>query len=183
VALGREDLPVEFEEYVAQRYRSLCRFAGVLSGDPVLAEEVVADALATAFEQWDRIRCADSPHAYVRKMVLNEYLRWRRRSARMAVRRDVAELLAPVADHADAHADQQRLLVEMRGLPAKQRAAIVLRYYEELSFAEIADLLGSGENAVRSNISRGLRTLRVQLADDPGVASFPDQPIAVEARS
>jgi RNA polymerase sigma factor (sigma-70 family) len=107
----------------------------------------------------------EHPHAYVRKIVLTEYLGWRRRSQRLAVRADLTDLIAAVPDHADAHADRAQLAAEIRRLPPKQRAAIALRYLEGLEYAEIAELLGSGENAVRSNISRGLRQLRVQFAE------------------
>jgi RNA polymerase sigma-70 factor (sigma-E family) len=172
---------VEFEVYVHQRRQALARFATILSSDPGLADEIVSDVLGTAFERWATIRNADSPHAYVRKMVLNEYLGWRRRSARMAVRAEIGDLLKPVVDHADEHAEHEQLARELKRLPAKQRAAIVLRYYEDLPFAEIAELLGSGENAVRSNISRGLRQLRIQITE-PEVTDQPDAPTTLEVR-
>ena len=173
---------MEFEDYVAQRRKALCRFAGVLCGDPRLADELVADTLGNAFERWDKVSRTDNLHAYVRRMLLNEYLSWRRRAARMAVRPDVTDLVAPVADHADAHAEQQQLLVELRLLPDKQRAAVVLRYYEGLSYAEIADLLGGSEITARSNVSRALRRLRVQLTDEPGGSTFPVPRSVLEAR-
>jgi RNA polymerase sigma-70 factor (sigma-E family) len=165
---------VDFVEYVAGHRRALLRFATVLSADPHLADDVVADALATAFVRWDSVSRAHNPHAYMRRVVLNEYLGWKRRAARVAIRTDVADLVPAAADHAQAHADHQELVAQLRRLPTKQRCAIVLRYYEGLPFAEIAALLGTGENAVRSNISRGLRKLRVQLSEEtddaPGVA-------------
>jgi len=157
---------VEFDQYVSDSRRALFRFAVVLTGDPVLAEDVVADALSNAYERWSTVSAAEHVHAYVRKMVLNEYLGWRRRAARLSIRADLTDLAEPAPDHADRHAEAQALVAEMRRLPPKQRAAVVLRYYEGLSFAEIADLLGSGENAIRSNISRALQRLRVQLTDD-----------------
>ena len=64
-----------------------------------------------------------------------------------------------------ARAEQQGLVDELRALPPKQRAAIVLRYFEGLEFGEIASVLGTGENAVRSNISRGLARLRIQMTE------------------
>lgn len=154
---------MDFEDYVARHRRALFRFAAVLCGSPRLAEDVVSDALGAAFERWERIGGLEHPHAYVRKMVLTGYLGWRRRAQRLAVRADLTDLVPAAPDHADAHADRAHLAAEIRRLPPKQRAAIVLRYFEELEYAEIAELLGSGENAVRSNISRGLAHLRVQL--------------------
>lgn len=171
---------VDFEQYVAQRRPALFRFAVVLCGDPVLADDVVSDTLGRAYERWAQVGAADHVHAYLRRMVLNEYLSLRRRAARTAVRDDVGDLLPPVADPADAHAARHELVAELRRLPAKQRAAVVLRYYEGLPFAEIAQLLGSGENAVRSNVSRGLAALRVQLAD-PGDGPYPRRHTTEEA--
>ena len=166
-----------FDRYVAEKRQALFRFAVVLCGDPVLADDVVADALATAFERWDRVGSADNVHAYVRKMVLNEYLGWRRRAARLSIRADVSDLIPSAPDHAEAGAEAYALVAELRQLPAKQRAALVLRYYEGLPFSEIAHLLGTGENAVRSNISRALKRLRVQLTDDDAASPIA----AVEA--
>lgn len=114
---------MDFEEYVAQRHRGLCRFACVLCGDPALAEELVSDTLGNAFARWERVSAADNPHAYVRRMLVNEYLGWRRRSARTTIRADVTDLVTPVTDHAEGYADRQLLLAELRTLPAKQRAA------------------------------------------------------------
>jgi RNA polymerase sigma-70 factor (sigma-E family) len=156
---------VEFETYMADRRRTLFRFAVVLTGDAVLAEDVLADALATAYEKWTQVRAADNIHAYVRRMIVNEYLGHRRRTARLSLRNDVGDLGEATPDPAVRHAVAAELLSELDRLPPKQRAAIVLRYYEGLTFAEIAEVLGSGENAIRSNISRGLQKLRVQLTD------------------
>jgi RNA polymerase sigma-70 factor (sigma-E family) len=173
---------VELAQYVIERRTALFRFAVVLTGDPVLADEIVSDAIAKAFEQWTRVSAADNVHAYVRRMVLNEFLGWRRRAARVAVRSDVAELVAPVADHAAAHAEQQRMVDELRLLPPKQRAAVVLRFYEGLPYRDIAELLGSGENAVRSNVFRALATLRIQLTDQPDESDRPAPMTIAEAR-
>jgi len=98
-------------------------------------------------------------------MVVNEYVGWRRRRARTSVVADLSELLSPVPSTDSASDERAALVGELRGLPPKQRAAIVLRYYEGLPDAEIAAALGCGENAVRSNISRGLARLRVHLTD------------------
>ena len=163
---------MDFDEYVAANRQALFRFAVVLTGDVVLADDVVADALARAFEKWATVGAATSIHAYVRKMVVNEYLSWRRRTARVGVRAELVDVADPHSDHPAAYADHEQLVFELRSLPAKQRAAVVLRYYEGLSFAEIGRLLGTGENAVRSNISRALARLRVQMTESGG-ENFP----------
>jgi RNA polymerase sigma-70 factor (sigma-E family) len=158
---------VEFEEYFRERRIALFRFAVMLTGNPALADELVSDVLGKAFERWAQVAAADNVHAYVRRMVVNEYLGWRRRHARTTPVADLTTLADPARDHGDAYGDQQELLAELNQLPAKQRAAVVLRYYEGLSFAEIATELGSGENAVRSNISRALARLRIAMTDSP----------------
>jgi len=168
---------VEFEEYFRERRIALFRFAVVLTGDPALGDELVADVLGTAYERWAQVAAADNVHAYVRRMVVNEYLGWRRRRTRTAPVADLTVVADPARDHGDAYGDQQELLAELRQLPAKQRAAVVLRYYEGLSFAEIGAVLGSGENAVRSNISRALARLRIAMTD----AGQPQPENAMEA--
>lgn len=152
---------MEFEEYVRARRLALFRFAVVLCGDPVLADEVVSDVLAVAFERWAQVSAATNVHAYVRKMVVNSYLSWRRRRGRVTPVSDLESLLGAAPEQDDV----RYLVDELRSLPAKQRAAIVLRYCEGMTDAEIAEVLGSGENAVRSNISRGLAKLRIQLTE------------------
>ena len=171
---------MDLGEYVAARRPALFRFAVVLTGDPVLAEDVLADALAQATERWPQVRAADNVHAYVRRMVLNEYLGWRRRAARLAVRDDVGDLLAPTADPAEAHAEHAALVAELRRLTAKQRAAVVLRFYEGLAYTDVARLLGCRESAARSIVHRALAALRVQLTEEPQRPDIPPIP-ATEA--
>lgn len=156
---------MEFEEYVRARRSALFGFAVVLCGDPVLADEIVGNVLGTAFEKWTRVSAADNVHAYVRRMVVNEFVTWRRRRIRVSPWNDLSTLAAPSGDHGVVHAEQQALLYELRQLPPKQRAALVLRYYEGLSYVEIAQMLGSGENAVRSNVTRALSRLRITLTE------------------
>jgi RNA polymerase sigma factor (sigma-70 family) len=164
---------VDLGEYVTERRQALFRFAVVLTGDPVLAEDVLADALARATERWPQVAAADNVHAYVRRMVLNEYLGWRRRVARMTVREDVADLLPPADDPAVAFAEHAALAGELRRLKPKQRAAVVLRFYEGLGYGEIARLLDCRESAARSIVHRALAVLRVRLSEDVTGTSRP----------
>jgi RNA polymerase sigma-70 factor (sigma-E family) len=179
---GREDRDVTFEEYATGRRRALFRFAVVLCGNPVLAEDLVADVLGRVFERWAQVSAADNIHAYVRRMVVNEFLGWRRRSGRTSAHADLDDVAVPVADHADGRADRLALISELGKLPRQQRAALVLRYYEGLSYAEIAATLGSGENAARSNVSRALATLRIEMTDEPAGRCRTDRPTRAEAR-
>jgi RNA polymerase sigma-70 factor (sigma-E family) len=160
--------PVDFDDYVVRNRRALMRFATVLSGQTWLADDLVADVLGRAFEQWDRIGAVAHPHAYVRRMIVNDYLSWRRRLARTTPRADI-EASGSVSDGAQEHADRDAMITRLAALPRKQRAAVVLRYYAGMSDADIAALLGCREITVRSQISRALATLRFTHAGDAPV--------------
>jgi RNA polymerase sigma-70 factor (sigma-E family) len=160
-----------FEEYLTGARHRLFRFAVVLCGDPVLAEDIVTDVLGRAYERWHQVGAADNVHAYVRRMVVNEYLTWRRRAARSSPRADLVDLVDRVGsspDHGGRHAERDALRFELDRLPKQHRAAIVLRYYEDMPDDEIADVLGCRIGTVRSSISRGLATLRIVMSDSEG---------------
>lgn len=152
---------MEFEEYVDEYLSRLTRFAAVLTADTSAAEDVLQTVLAKACAQWQRVSAAESPHAYVRRMIVNEHLSWRRRRQRLVLRADLDDLVAAAPDHAGRHAERLDLLDQVLTLPARQRATVVLRYYEGLDDDEIARTLGCGASTVRSNIARALATLRV----------------------
>lgn len=160
---------VQFEQYVVQSRQRLYRFAVVLCGDTVLAGDLLSDVLGRAFERWTHVSAARDPHAYVRRMLVNAFVDHQRRRARTVPSADVARLAdvraerlgTAVPDPGDAETDRAALLHDLARLPARQRAAIVLRYYADLDDDEIAATLGCRAGTVRSYISRGLATLRV----------------------
>jgi RNA polymerase sigma-70 factor (sigma-E family) len=162
---------VSFEEFVAARLPALLRYAVVLTGDRDLAEDLVQDVLVTAHRRWKRIAATDRPDQYVYRMVTNAYLSWRRRwSTRHIVLLEPPDRPAAGAGPED-RPQHSELWLRLARLPRQQRAAIVLRYYEGLSVAETADVLGCAPATVRSNTSRALAALRVaapQLAYDQG---------------
>ena len=149
------------------RLPSLLRYAVVLTGDRDFAQDVVQEALARAHVRWRRISDSASPEAYVRRMVLNEYLSWRRRWAVRhvhAVGERLVELddaRGGVADHAQGVVDADELWHRLATLGRKQRAVLVLRYYEQLQDEAIAELLSCSPATVRSQASKALRTLRL----------------------
>lgn len=155
---------VQFETYVEQRRKSLFRFAVVLCGNPVLAEDILTDVLGRAYEKWDRVGAADNVHAYVRRMIVNEYVGWWRRLARTTPVADVAEP-DPAPDPADQHAERTAVVAELAKLPRKQRAVLVLRFYEGMSDHEVAQVLGCRPSTVRSNASRALAALRIGMSE------------------
>jgi RNA polymerase sigma-70 factor (sigma-E family) len=156
-----------FEEFTAGRLPALLRYAAVLTGDRGLAEEVVQEVLLRSYQRWQHIGGLDSPEHYVRRMITNEYLSWRRRWARVVPHADVDLNRADDLDHAGRHAEREELVAELAKLPRRQRAVLVLRYYAGLSDAEIAEELGCSAGTVRGYASRALAALRVELRPTP----------------
>lgn len=149
-----------FDEWARARLPALLRFAAALTGDRGLAEDVVQEVLIRAYGRWRHIADMEQPEAYLRRMVTNEYLSWRRRWGRI-----IPHASPPQAgvrpDHANAHAERDAIHAELARLPRRQRAVLVLRYYAHLTDAEIADALNCPQGTVRSLASRALATLRV----------------------
>jgi RNA polymerase sigma-70 factor (sigma-E family) len=153
-----------FEEFAAERLPDLLRFTGVLTGDRGIAEDLAQEVLIRAHARWHKIEKLDRPERYVRKMILNESLSWRRRSWRLVpsgLGSEVDYRSAP--DHAVGYAERDALTAELAKLPARQRAVLALRYYEGLSDSEIADALGCTPGTVRGYASRALAALRVEM--------------------
>jgi len=165
------DSPLAFEPWVAARGAALLRLAIALTGDRADADDVVAEALSRALVRWDRISRADDVDAYVRRMVVNAHTsRWRRFRRR---EQPVAQVWAPGTAAqtpgpeaaGEAAADRARLWAACATLPDAQRVAVVLRFYEDLTYAEIADLTGVREGSARSRVSRGLAALRIEMGE------------------
>ncbi|APU13009.1 MULTISPECIES: SigE family RNA polymerase sigma factor [Actinoalloteichus] len=152
-----------FDDFVATRLRDLLRYATVLSCDPHLAEDIVQEVLIRAQSRWRRIGALDSPLHYVRRMVTNEFLSWRRRRATRDVSvppESFSGLVETGHDPIVVFDERDAMLTRIARLPPRQRAALVLRYYEGLAHAEIASIMRCSEGTARSNISRALATLR-----------------------
>jgi RNA polymerase sigma-70 factor (sigma-E family) len=174
---------VPFDDFVAHRMDGVLRFAAVLTGDRYLAEEVVQDVLLKAHRRWDSIGELDRPEAYVRRMVVNEYISWRRKWARIVPSPDMTDRndLPSAPDHAEHIANRSDVADRLRVLAPRQRAVIVLRFYQDLPDAEIAEILGCSVSAVRSYASRALATLRIDeasaaLADERATDPSPGRP-------
>ena len=153
---------VDFEEFATARLPALMRHAVVLTGDRALAEDVVQEVLVRAHAKWGHIGALEQPEAYLRKMIVNEFLSWRRRFARVTPSDQVEVPQSDRPDHATAHADREALRADLARLPRQQRAVLVLRYYEGLTDAEIAEVLGCAAGTVRGYAARALATLRVE---------------------
>jgi RNA polymerase sigma-70 factor (sigma-E family) len=157
------DERVGFESYLTLAYGPLLRFATVLTGDAHDAQDLVQTALSRTYQHWSRVGDSVEIQAYVRRIILNEFLSGRRR-ARLGHRLLRLTHADPnVGSHAEGHAERDALVHLIKTLPKKQKAVIVPRYYEDLNDAEIAAALGCRQSTVRSNIARALARLRVDL--------------------
>jgi RNA polymerase sigma-70 factor (sigma-E family) len=151
--------PVPFEQFARERGPALLRLAAVLAGDRSTAEDVVQEVLIRVARRWTAIAAMDARDGYVRRMVVNEYLSWRRKWGRL-VPSAVITADDTVPDHATAHAQRAELSQLLDQISPKQRAVLVLRFYEDLDDAAIAGVLGCSVGTVRSHASRGLAFLR-----------------------
>ena len=157
----------DFAAYMQARQPALLRTAYLMTGDAHTAEDVVATVLAKLYLAWDKVRERESLDGYVRRIIANETTSLWRRPWR---RREVAAEVLPERGREDAYDDGRTAAVwqAVSALPARQRAVVVLRYYEELSEAEIAHVLGISPGTVKSQASRALATLRTK---NPTLAS------------
>lgn len=159
-----------FEEFAAGRLTPLLRYATALTCDPDLAHDVVQDVLVRTQQRWSRIGVMDAPAAYVKRMITNEYLSWRRRKSVREVASGHAVAEVALADPATDYDERDAMLARIATLPPKQRAAVVLRYYDNRTDAEIAEELGCRPGTVRSHLSHAMAALRT-IAVDEGVTA------------
>jgi RNA polymerase sigma-70 factor (sigma-E family) len=159
---------MRFEEFAAARLPALLRYATLLTGDREQARDIVQDVLTRALVKWDRIGAVDEPYAYVRRMVTNEHLSWRRRRRL----RTVPLHEEPTERAADPPPGDEMWQL-LATLPRQQRAVLVLRFYEGLSDPDIADVLGCRPGTVRSNASRALAALRIELGTTSNEGALP----------
>ena len=166
---GRDE--AEFEAYVASDGGRLLGFALLLAGNYQDAEDLVQTALLRSAGRWAAAR--QNPPAYTRTVLVNlarDRWRARRHRQRETLIADVAALPAATArDGAAAVLDRQALLHACRLLPTAQRAVLVLRFWEDLSIQRVAELLHCSPGTVKSQSTRGLRTLRESLGDQLSV--------------
>jgi RNA polymerase sigma-70 factor (sigma-E family) len=163
---GRAARDAEFESWLVAREPALQRTAHLLTGDVHTAQDLVQVTLAKLYLAWDRIQDRGSVDGYARKILVNEHrTAWRRPVRRREqVTAEVPDRAAPEQSY-----DGQREAVWtfVASLPPRQRAVVVLRFYEQLTEPEIADLLGISLGTVKSQSSRALAALRSHLPDHP----------------
>lgn len=153
----------EYREFVQSRARPLHRTAYLLCGDWHLADDLVQEALAKTFRHWRKVQGADSPDAYVKRILINEVNRYGRRHRNAAPTTDVVAEGTPVPDPSNRVVDRDVLLHALLSLPARQRATVVLRYLDDMSERETAAVLKCSEGTVKSQTARALGALKSLL--------------------
>lgn len=159
----------DFETFFRREYRPVLGLAMVLSGNRAAAEELTQEAFLAALRQWGRVGVYERPEAWVRRVVANHSVsRFRRRmaEARMTVRLGRTHTATPIVDVADS-VDVWR---EVRRLPRRQAQVVALTYLHDLSRRQVAEVLGCGEETVKTHLDRARATLAERL-DQPGDAS------------
>ncbi|MEU8299590.1 SigE family RNA polymerase sigma factor [Micromonospora sp. NPDC048909] len=151
---------VAFVEVAWQRH---IRLAMLLTGDRWRAEELLQDSLVKVYERWRRLSRLDDLHAYLRRALVNNHTSSWRRRRRESLVADVPDRVAPAGDLGPDAVVVRRALMS---LPAKQRAVVVLRHYEDLTEREVARVLGCSVGTVKSQNARALDKLR-HLLDEP----------------
>lgn len=176
---GSED---EFREFVAARSAALLRTAYLLAGDWASAEDLLQTALTKTYLAWKRLGGIEAVEPYARRVLVNTATSWRRR--RWHGERPTEVLPErPGPDRHEEAIDRDVLWRHVRALPARQRAVLVLRFYEDMSEAQTADLLEISPGTVKSQTARALSTLRKKLhaegiaapAPAPRPAADPDR--------
>lgn len=158
---------MDFEEFSRAQTHGLVRFAAALTGDTELAKDLVQDALVRAYLRWPRVSRVDKPGLYLRKMVTNGYLSWRRRWYQRSVQAVPQLPSRTVADPSGRIDDTAEVSALLAALTKRQQVAIVLRFFEDRTDDEIADVLGCAPATVRSHIARALAALRVAIRAEP----------------
>ena len=168
--LGGDDvavLPGDLDAYVRDHAQSLCQAAFLLTGDRHLAEDLVQTALAKCAPRWGRIAAEGDPTPYVRTVMVRTAIAWRRRRWRG----EVPTSPLPDTTSTDPVGDvdgRERLRQALLAVPVRQRAALVLRFYDDLSEAETARIMGCSVGTVKSQTAKGLARLRTRLEQEGG---------------
>ncbi|MGH8792293.1 MAG: SigE family RNA polymerase sigma factor [Stackebrandtia sp.] len=167
----------EFDEFVRARTPALLRSAFLLTSDQQLAEDLVQSALSRTHRAWKRLARLGNAEAYTRKTMYHLQVNWWRRRAReREINRTLHQQETTVAsDSADEVVRRRSLQEALVGLAPRQRAVIVLRFYEDRTVTDTAQILGCSEGTVKSQTSKALTRLRV---DNPGLSEFAERSFA-----
>jgi len=155
-----------FTEFVRSRGTALARTAYLIVGDAHRSEDVLQAALTETYLRWHQLRQPEAAEAYVRKAIVTTNASWWRRRASSELPRDVVPD-GSLPDRADELVERHAVLDLLRQLSPRQRAVIVLRYFDDLSEYDVAQALGCSVGSVKQHTTRGLQRLRVLVHDAP----------------
>ncbi|MGW0227707.1 SigE family RNA polymerase sigma factor [Actinopolymorpha singaporensis] len=156
-----------FDAFVRGRMSDLLRFGHMLTGNADAAADLVQDALERTLAAWPRVRNRDDPEGYVRRTMVNRNVSVWRRRRREYLTDDVPES----GQHVDPPLPDQELQAALDSLPRRQRAVLVLRFAEDLSERQTADMLGCSVGTVKSQTSKALAKLRLRLPEAAGTTT------------
>jgi len=157
--LAAEAKEADFQDFVISRGRALLRSAYLLTGNLADAEDLVQSALAKTYQAWSRIEDRKALDGYVRRAMVNTHISWwRRRRLDEYPTDEIPDL--PVADTSGTSELHDTLQRALDRLPQRMRAAVVLRFFEDMTEAEVADVLGVSQGTVKSTVSRAVAKLR-----------------------
>ncbi|WP_194895558.1 SigE family RNA polymerase sigma factor [Catenulispora pinisilvae] len=165
----RASAEAEYKEYVTARSHALWHTAHLLCGDAHQAEDVVQTALLKLYVAWHRVERAENRDAYVRRVLVRCVIDEKRRGWRRE--RSVDVVPESAAPEGSDIGERDAVLQALARLAPRQRATLVLRFWEDLSIEQTADLLDCSPGTVRSQTARGLATLRGILLDQQATAS------------
>lgn len=171
-----------FDEFARARMPELLRFGHALTGSPHAAADLVQDALERTMIAWPRVEKQGDPEGYVRRIMVNRNISiWRRRRRETLVLDIPEDAGRRNQAHDEPMIRDAALWERIKALPPRQRTVIVLRYYEDMSEAQIAAVMGSSVGTVKSQASRALATLRKDseqfaVTDVPNTPAVPEVP-------
>jgi RNA polymerase sigma-70 factor (sigma-E family) len=149
-----------FAEFIRAREQALQRTARLLTGDWALAEDLVQTALARSWPHWGRIRRGDDPEIYVRRVMVNTWLTWRRRRWRAEWPHGTVPDQQAAGDVSAEVTARLAVVSMLAALTERQRAVVVLRLFDDLSEAQVAQILGCAPGTVKATMSQALTRLR-----------------------
>jgi RNA polymerase sigma-70 factor (sigma-E family) len=160
--MGRSPTDAEYADFVHLAWPRLYRTAYLLLGEHALAEDLVQTTLVKTYVSWGRVREVDAAHRYARTVLFNTAASWFRRPG---WRRELPTESMPEGQYTEDTAARPAVIAALRQLPARQRAVVVLRYYEDLDVRETAAALGVSQGTVKSQTSAALERLRSLLGE------------------
>jgi RNA polymerase sigma-70 factor (sigma-E family) len=153
----------EFDEFMTASWPSLYRTAVLMTGDAHLAEDLLQNTMGKVYKAWPRVSRADHPRSYARTILANEVSSWWRKRSSFELPMESRPDDTTTPGHDDRIVQADLVWQALRMLTARQRAVVVLRYYEDLSGAEIGAALGISEGAVKAHTHKALRALESRL--------------------